>query len=73
MYCSDLDGDDYDGQWKDDEKNGLGTFYYFVDNRKEEGRWKDDKMIEVDSGEPSTTTERKHDESMINKDGIYYY
>lgn len=35
-------GDKYEGQLKDDEKNGVGT-YYFVNSDKYEGQWLDNE------------------------------
>ena len=37
------DGGKYVGRWKDDKRNGQGTFTY-PDGGKYVGRWKDDKQ-----------------------------
>ena len=37
------DGRKYEGEWKDGERNGQGTFTYPYDSRKYEGEWKGDK------------------------------
>jgi hypothetical protein len=36
-----VDGDVFDGQWKDDKANGYGV-YTHVNGAKYEGHWKDD-------------------------------
>jgi hypothetical protein len=45
-----MDGSKYDGMWKEDKRNGLGSFpftnigkYYYSNADKYDGEWKDDK------------------------------
>mmetsp|Transcript_19471 Transcript_19471/g.33104 ORF Transcript_19471/g.33104 Transcript_19471/m.33104 type:complete len:84 (-) Transcript_19471:6-257(-) len=39
------DGSKYDGEWKDDKKNGRGVYTY-PDGSKYDGEWKDDIFVE---------------------------
>ena len=36
-----MDGDEFEGEWKDDKANGYGV-YVHINGAKYEGNWKDD-------------------------------
>ena len=36
-----MEGDKYEGQWKNGECHGQGTYYYFDEGGKYEGEWRD--------------------------------
>jgi len=39
-----LNGDFYDGEWKDDMKEGFGVYHFYAKDSKYQGEWKADKM-----------------------------
>ena len=40
-----INGDYFKGNWKNDKKNGKGTFYKKKSNRSFEGIWENNKKI----------------------------
>ena len=41
------DGDEYDGEWKDHNRTGVGIYKYAAIGRVEKGNWEDDELISV--------------------------
>ncbi|MFL2813150.1 MAG: hypothetical protein ACJ0BU_00115 [Candidatus Puniceispirillales bacterium] len=56
-------GDKYVGEWKDDKRNGQGTYIYAGENYRVVGEWRDNKL----NGE---AIEYNKDRT-INRQGIY--
>jgi hypothetical protein len=46
-FCKSVKGDEYDGEWKDDKRTGVGVYKWVATGTIERCNFKDDKIISV--------------------------